>query len=156
MRYFDKIEHPFARSLLDTYIEKNKEPLWIFSVTHGAGPFPTKKAAKRISHALRDALGAAGYDRFGRRVLADGNPRAMADLYGTIRITAAEPQAICNGQFADLVEQAKRIVSHAEMSLGRDKDGRHQSYGSRQNNMNRPRRPDQRHEQQKPFRIRKV
>ncbi|KAI1114692.1 hypothetical protein F5Y14DRAFT_160181 [Nemania sp. NC0429] len=158
MKYFDKIEHPFAKSLLDIYIEKSKEPLWISSVTHGAGPFASKKAAKKVTHALRDALEAAGYDRFGRRAPADGKPSATADLYGTIRVTSTEPQAICNAKFADLVELARKIVSCAETGLGRDKDGRHHHPESRQNNKYSPRRPDQKHnEQQKPFRsIRKL
>lgn len=161
MKYFDKIEHPFAKSLLDIYIEKTKQPLWISSVMHGAGPFPTKTAAKRIVHALRDALDAAGYDRFGRRVVlaggGGGEPGAVAELYGTLRVTSGDPLAICNSKFADIVEQAKKIVYCVETKLGRDQNGRHLDPGIPQNNKYSPRRPGQQtHEQKKPFRIRKL
>ncbi|TGJ88438.1 hypothetical protein E0Z10_g382 [Xylaria hypoxylon] len=88
MRYFDKVEHPFTRALLDIYIEKKKEPLWWSGFAYGASPFPNKTASRRIAHALRDALAAAGYDRFGRRVLVDGESSAIADLYGTLRVSA--------------------------------------------------------------------
>ncbi|KAI1187323.1 hypothetical protein F5B17DRAFT_324396 [Nemania serpens] len=156
MKYFDKIEHPFAKTLLDIYIKKNKEPLWISSVTHGAGPFPAKKAAKKITHALREALHEAGYDRFGRRVLVDDEPSAIADLYGTLRITANEPQAICNAKFTDLVVLARKIISCVETNLGRDKDGHHINHETRKNHKHTPRRPGQKVEQKKPFLIRKV
>ncbi|KAI0426914.1 hypothetical protein F5Y09DRAFT_333778 [Xylaria sp. FL1042] len=125
MKYFDKFEHPFAKSLLDIYIEKKKEPLWMSSNVYGASAFPNKTASRRINHALRDALIAAGYDRFGRRVYVDGESSVIADLYGTLRVLSTAPLAICNAKFADLVECAKQIISGVEIHLRRDKNGRH-------------------------------
>ncbi|KAI0551381.1 hypothetical protein F4679DRAFT_538998 [Xylaria curta] len=119
MRYFDKLEHPFAKSLLDVYIEKKKEPLWITSFAHGAGVFPNKTAERRIAHALRDALMLAGYDRFGRRVLADGESSAIVDLYGTLRVISGHPTAVCNARFVDVLESAKKIIAGVEIELRR-------------------------------------
>ncbi|KAF2966892.1 hypothetical protein GQX73_g6680 [Xylaria multiplex] len=125
MKYFDRITHPFAISLLDIYIEKKKEPLWLSGFAHGATPFPNRTASRRIAHALRDALEAAGYDRFGRKVLVDGESSAIADLHGTLRVICNNPLAVCNAQFADLVACAEQIIRHAETRLRRDKNGRH-------------------------------
>ncbi|KAI0535982.1 hypothetical protein GGR58DRAFT_416842 [Xylaria digitata] len=125
MKYFDKVTHPFATSLLDIYIEKKKEPLWLSGFAHGAAPFPNRTASRRIAHALRDALAAAGYDRFGRRVPVDGEPSVIADLYGTLRVISNNPLAVCNAPFADLVECAKQIIHHAEIRLRRDQNGHH-------------------------------
>ncbi|KAI8946556.1 hypothetical protein F4801DRAFT_57575 [Xylaria longipes] len=125
MPYFDKLEHPFAKTLLDIYIERKKEPLWITSYAHGAGVFPSKKAGKKIVHALRDALIAAGYDRFGRRVLADGESSAIVDLYGTLRVVSNNPTAVCDAKFMDLLEDAKKIIASVEVVLRRDQSGRH-------------------------------
>ncbi|KAI0405564.1 hypothetical protein F4802DRAFT_562371 [Xylaria palmicola] len=125
MRYFDTVEHPFAKTLLDIYIEKKKEPLWIHCYAHGGTSFPIKKASKKLAHAIRDALAAAGYDRFGRRVLGEGESSPVTDLYGTLRVSAGDPQAICNRKFADLLEDAKKIVACAEIQLQRGPDGRH-------------------------------
>ncbi|TRX98555.1 hypothetical protein FHL15_000629 [Xylaria flabelliformis] len=119
MRYFDKLEHPFAKSLLDIYIEKKKESLWITSYAHGAGVFPNKTAQRKIAHALRDALMAAGYDRFGRRVLADGESSAIVDLYGSLRVISAHPTALCNAKFVDILECAKKIIAGVEIELRR-------------------------------------
>ncbi|KAI3320799.1 hypothetical protein HD806DRAFT_505022 [Xylariaceae sp. AK1471] len=125
MRYFDTFEHPFAKSMLDIYIEKTKEPLWISCHAYGASPFPNKKASKKVSHALRDALAAAGYDRLGQRVLVDGESSAIADLYGTLRVIVGDPQAVCNAKFVDLLKNAKSIISGAEIQLRRDNNGQH-------------------------------
>ncbi|KAI0195807.1 hypothetical protein EV127DRAFT_419775 [Xylaria flabelliformis] len=125
MRYFDKLEHPFAKSLLDVYIEKKKEPLWITSYAHGAGVFPNKTAQRKIAHALRDALTAAGYDRFGRRVLADGEFSAIVDLYGSLRVISAHPTALCNAKFVDILECAKKIIASVEIELRRGANIRH-------------------------------
>ncbi|KAI1277266.1 hypothetical protein F5Y07DRAFT_363515 [Xylaria sp. FL0933] len=125
MKYFDRFEHPFAKSLLDIYIEKKKEPLWLFTSAYGASAFPNKTASRRLTHALRDALKAAGYDRFGRRVLVDGESSVIADLHGTLRVLSTAPLAICNAKFADLLECAKHIIHGAEIYLRRDKNGRH-------------------------------
>ncbi|KAI1309697.1 hypothetical protein F5Y03DRAFT_348607 [Xylaria venustula] len=125
MRYFDKVEHPFTKSMLDIYIEKKKEPLWMSGFSYGAGAFPNKVASRKITHALRDALMAAGYDRFGRRVPIDGKSSAIAELYGTVRVVSTDPLAVCNAKFADLLECAKKIISFAEIKLRRDKNGQH-------------------------------
>ncbi|KAI1755725.1 hypothetical protein F4782DRAFT_486694 [Xylaria castorea] len=114
MRYLDKLEHPLTKSLLDVYIEKKKEPLWISCSAYGPGVFPNKIAQKKIAHALRDALAAAGYDRFGRRVLVDGESSAIADLHGTLRVTCGLSTTVCNAKFADLLEYAKTIIAGVE------------------------------------------
>ncbi|GAP91842.1 hypothetical protein SAMD00023353_6700060 [Rosellinia necatrix] len=123
MKYFDKAEHPFAKSLLNIYIEKKKEPLWIACNVHGAGSFPNKTATKKLAHALRDALAIAGYDRFGRRVLADGESSTIAELYGSLSVYSTEPLLMCNAKFTDLLECGKQIIASAEINLARDKDG---------------------------------
>ncbi|RWA06451.1 hypothetical protein EKO27_g8663 [Xylaria grammica] len=125
MKFFDRIEHPFMRPLLDIYVEKNKEPLWFSGFAHGEGAFPNKTASKKITHALREALAEAGYDRFGRKVLVDGESSAVADLYGTLRVTTNKPLVVCNANFTELLECAKAIVARAEKELQRDKNGRH-------------------------------
>jgi hypothetical protein len=125
MRYFDKVEHPFAKSLLDIYIEQTKEPLWLQCAAYGASPVPVKTATRRMRHAMRDALAVAGYDRFGRRVPVDGESSVVADLYGTLRVISSDPLAICNNKFADLLKSAKQIVSFAEVQIRRNKNGRH-------------------------------
>ncbi|KAI0877889.1 hypothetical protein GGS24DRAFT_445442 [Hypoxylon argillaceum] len=125
MKYFDKFEHPFTKSVLDIYIEKKKEPLWMSCFMIGATPFPRSKATKKVVHALRDALAAAGYDRFGRRVLVDGERSVIADLHGSLRITSDKPQALCNAKFLDLLEYAKQIISAIEVKLARDENGRY-------------------------------
>ncbi|KAJ8126110.1 hypothetical protein O1611_g7529 [Lasiodiplodia mahajangana] len=131
MQYFDKFEHPFAKTMLAHYIEKKKEPLWISCFAYGASPFPSRKASKKVAHALRDALAAAGYDRFGRRVPVDGKPNAVLDLYGTLRVTSNDPCAVCNAKFVDLLVHAKQIISYAEISLRRGKNGLHLQSQSR-------------------------
>jgi hypothetical protein len=125
MKYFDTLEHPFAKSLLDIYVEKTKEPLWISCYAYGASPFPNKKASKRVAHALRDALAAAGYDRCGRRVLVNGESSVIADLYGTLRVIVSDPQAACNAKFVDVLENARSIISSVEKRLRRDNNGQH-------------------------------
>ncbi|KAJ2987870.1 hypothetical protein NUW58_g4277 [Xylaria curta] len=125
MKYFDKLEHPFAKSLQDIYIEKTKTPLWLAFFTVGGGSFPSQVSRRKIAHAVRDALAAAGYDRFGRRVPVDGEPSPIVDLYGTLQVTSHDPLAVCNAKFVDLVEQAKHIVLQIEIMLQRGKDGLH-------------------------------
>ena len=61
MKYFDKAEHPFAKSMLGLYIEKKKEPLWLSSDAHGAAPFPNKKSSWPLQSAL--ALRGEGHRR---------------------------------------------------------------------------------------------
>ncbi|KAI1362487.1 hypothetical protein F5Y08DRAFT_311978 [Xylaria arbuscula] len=125
MKYFDRFEHPFAKSLLDIYIEKKKEPLWFSALAYGGSPFASRTAARKINHALRDALAAAGYDRFGRRALVDGETSAIADLHGSLRVVSAEPVEVCKAKFADLLQCAKKILFAAELNLRRDKNGVH-------------------------------
>ncbi|OTA56901.1 hypothetical protein K449DRAFT_156651 [Hypoxylon sp. EC38] len=131
MKYLDKFEHPFAKSVLKMYVEKKKEPLWYTVSSHTVAlPFPCKEGARRVRHAFRDALAAYGYDREGRRVATD-NSSTIADLYGTVRISTANPKAACNIKFADLLSQAKQIVSGVELALARDKNGRYINATSR-------------------------
>ncbi|RYP21332.1 hypothetical protein DL767_009283 [Monosporascus sp. MG133] len=126
MRYFDKAEHPFARSMFDVYVAKKKAPLWYDSwCTPNARPFVISTARRRIKHALRDALAARGYDRDGRRTDNDPEETVVMDLFGTLKIHSPEPKMVCNTEFAELVEQMSRIVGVAELELRRGKDGRH-------------------------------
>ncbi|KAI1407767.1 hypothetical protein F5Y13DRAFT_122309 [Hypoxylon sp. FL1857] len=125
MKYLDIHEHPFAKSVLKMYIERTKKPLWYsFRSFPVALPFPCKEAARRIRHAFCDALTAFGYDREGRRITTDPSS-IIADLYGTVRISCADPKAACNIKFAELSEQIMRIMSGIELALARDKSGRH-------------------------------
>ncbi|KAI0838248.1 hypothetical protein F5Y06DRAFT_287351 [Hypoxylon sp. FL0890] len=151
LKYLDKNEHPFAKSILQMYLEKKKEPLWYTVNSHQvASPFPCKEGARRVKHAFRDALAAYGYDREGRRITMDGSSVIM-DLYGTLRINVGDPKAACNTKFADLLEQAKKLVSRLELALARNEYGRHintmdgpqrPNNGPQQSN-NRPQRRDQ-------------
>ncbi|OTB03962.1 hypothetical protein M426DRAFT_23283 [Hypoxylon sp. CI-4A] len=125
MKYFDKSEHPFAKSMLDIYIARKKQPLWLSTFSMAvASPFPCRMARKRIQHAFRDALAAHGYDREGRRIATDDSG-VISELYGSVRITCGDPKAACNIKFADLLEQVNKIVSAVEVALARDKNGRH-------------------------------
>ncbi|KAI1436424.1 hypothetical protein GGR50DRAFT_693235 [Xylaria sp. CBS 124048] len=124
MRYFDKFEHPFAKSMLKYYIDKKEEPLWMYCSALGGTAYPNKKASKKMAHALRDALAEAGYDRVGRPVLVEGQRSSKDELYGSLSVTSSDPVAVCNAAFTDLMKQAKIIVSSAQHILQRDKYGR--------------------------------
>ncbi|KAI1379670.1 hypothetical protein F4677DRAFT_407200 [Hypoxylon crocopeplum] len=140
LKYLDKTEHPFAKSVLKMYIDQTKIPLWYSAYSLPVAlPFPCNVAARRVKHAFRDALAAYGYDREGRRVLTDSSS-IIADLYGTVRIAISDPKAVCNIKFADLLEQAKTVVSGLELVLGRDKNGKHIN----------PQRPKKNHFQKRP------
>ncbi|KAI1392293.1 uncharacterized protein F4822DRAFT_390411 [Hypoxylon trugodes] len=123
MKYLDKEEHPFTKSVLNMYLNKAKEPLWFKAVSFpNASPFPCRAAAMRIKHAFYDALADRGYDKQGRKIQSD-DFNVIAYLYGTVRITCADPKAACNIKFAELVEQVKPIVSTVVQGLGRDEKG---------------------------------
>ncbi|KAI1097227.1 hypothetical protein F4804DRAFT_328205 [Jackrogersella minutella] len=127
MKYLDRFEHPFAKSILDRYIAKNHEPLWYKVLSFPvAAPFPCRIADRRIRHAFRDALAAYGYDREGRKIKTDDDDHSIiADMFGTIKISCKDPKAACNAKFPDLLAQAKKIVAGIERMLARDKRGRH-------------------------------
>ncbi|KAK5633955.1 hypothetical protein RRF57_009669 [Xylaria bambusicola] len=129
MKYFDRLEHPFAKTLLDIYVQKKKEPLWISALAHGGSPFANSTAKRKLKHALRDALAAAGYDRIGQRVLADGESSAVDGLYGSLRIMTSNPQAICTAKFVDLLDCAKQVIFAAEIQLRRNKSTLHLERG---------------------------
>ncbi|KAI1079563.1 hypothetical protein F5B20DRAFT_542725 [Whalleya microplaca] len=122
-KYLDKNEHPFRKSILDIYIEKTTIPFWYSAWTYGAGAVPCRKAKKKVEFALRDALAAAGYDRYGRR-MPTAEPHRIKELYGTLSISIREPLAACNTKFVDVVEQAKAIIAQAEFELARDEHGK--------------------------------
>ncbi|KAI0379129.1 hypothetical protein F5Y04DRAFT_260506 [Hypomontagnella monticulosa] len=122
MKYFDGVEHPFAKSMVNIYIAQKKQPLWLTTYSAGAAAFPCRVATRRIRHALRDALAAHGYDRYGTRITADSSS-VIADLYGSVSVYCRNPEAACNIKFADLLEQVKQIVSAIEPLLGRDEKG---------------------------------
>lgn len=128
MRYFDKYEHPFARTVFDIYVAKKKTPLWygVFGGT-GARPFVVSTAEQKLKHALRDALASHGYDRDGRRMASVGDDSVIADLFGTLKLSTAEPKMVCNSKFADLVRDMEFVVGVAEVELRRGRDGRHLS-----------------------------
>ncbi|RYP20686.1 hypothetical protein DL765_002636 [Monosporascus sp. GIB2] len=156
MRYFDKAEHPFARSMFDFYIAKKKTPLWYDSwCTPNARPFVISTARRRIKHALRDALAARGYDRDGRRTGNDPEETVVIDLFGTLNIHSPEPKMVCNTKFAELVEQMSWVVGAAELELRRGKDGRHLATVSATHQQERGGRPYQ-HNKRGPARVSKT
>ncbi|KAI2637627.1 hypothetical protein GGS26DRAFT_418811 [Hypomontagnella submonticulosa] len=125
LKYLDKFEHPFAKSIVNIHIAQKQRPLWFTAYSPPVAlPFPCRVANRRLRHAFRDALAARGYDRDGRRVAADDSS-VIAELYGSLRIICGNPKAVCNIKFADLVEQVKQMVSRIEPVLARDKEGRH-------------------------------
>ncbi|KAI5921882.1 hypothetical protein F4810DRAFT_314854 [Camillea tinctor] len=130
IKYIDKIEHPFTKSALQFYIDKTDIPLWYngwaASGVSGTTPLPSRKAAKRVTNALREALACYGYDRDGRRVTTDGlgDPK-IKDLYGTLSVGCMNAKGVLNTSFVDIVEMAKVIIGRAERELGRDDRGRH-------------------------------
>ncbi|KAI0597201.1 hypothetical protein F4775DRAFT_261532 [Biscogniauxia sp. FL1348] len=134
MKYLDKFEHPFTQSVLDLYIAQTDKPLWYnawaASGASGASPFPCSKAAKRMTHALRDALAACGYDRDGRRVVTDSTTDRAGDvnikeLYGTLKVGCMDAKAVLRTKFVDLLEMGKVIIRCVEKELGRDHMGNH-------------------------------
>ncbi|KAI1654679.1 hypothetical protein F4813DRAFT_369854 [Daldinia decipiens] len=123
LRYLDKYEQPFTKSVLEMYIAQKKQPLWysVYSVPT-TSPLPCRVGARRIRHAFRDALAAHGYDLEGRKITTDNS--IIADLHGTVNIVCADPKAACNLKFPELLKQANKIVSGIEPMLARDKDGK--------------------------------
>ncbi|KAH9888704.1 hypothetical protein F4778DRAFT_405938 [Xylariomycetidae sp. FL2044] len=124
MRYFDKIEHPYGRFIVDIYIKKKEKPLWLAATAGGGSPFPNSKAAKKVVHAMRVALEARGFTRDGRP-MANGQESVIKDLYGTVMLNSQNSKAICNLRFADLVKQVEPIASAIVLELRRDQQGRH-------------------------------
>ncbi|KAI0522261.1 hypothetical protein F5B22DRAFT_593581 [Xylaria bambusicola] len=137
MKYFDRLEHPFAKSLLDIYIQKKKEPLWMSAFAHGGSPFANGTAKRKLMHAVRDALLAAGYDRFGQSVPVDGESSAVNGLYGSLRLMSPCPQAICTAKFADLLDCAKQIIFAAEIKLRGNKSNPHLESGQQHSPLSR-------------------
>ncbi len=131
MKYFDKFEHPFGRTMFDFYIAKKNRPLW-YSAWGGIGarPFVCSTAKRKIEHAVRDALASHGYDREGRR-MASAEDSVVQDLFGTLKINTMEPKLVCNAEFADLLKQMELIVRAVEIELRRGRDGRHLTPASR-------------------------
>ncbi|KAI1140734.1 hypothetical protein F5Y05DRAFT_374690 [Hypoxylon sp. FL0543] len=125
LKYLDKHEHPFTKSILQMYINKKSQPLWYtFRSFDVASAFPCREAVRRLKHAFRDALADYGYDLEGRRIRT-GGPSVTMDLFGTVLITCADPKAVCNIKFADLLEQVKVLMGNVEQALARDKRGKH-------------------------------
>ncbi|KAI0119067.1 hypothetical protein F4814DRAFT_224842 [Daldinia grandis] len=123
LKYLDKYEQPFTKSVLEMYIAQKKQPLW-YSV-HAApitSPLPCRVGARRLRHAFRDALVAHGYDREGRKIMTKDS--VIGDLHGTVNIICSDPKAACNLKFPELLEQANKIVSAIEPMLARDKNGK--------------------------------
>lgn len=126
MKYLDKFEHPFAKSIINMCVDKNHEPLWYKTFTLPvASPFPCGTATRKMRHALRDALAAAGYDRVGRKISPPTDPNGIAELYGTLRVGISDPKGFCNLKFVDMLAKAKLIISEFEPIFARDKFGRH-------------------------------
>ncbi|KAI0169769.1 hypothetical protein GGR52DRAFT_481764 [Hypoxylon sp. FL1284] len=131
MKFLDKVEHPFAKSILNMYISRKDKPLWYTTHAHPvASSFPCHKAESRILNAFREALAAHGYDRDGRKVNTED---VIVDLYGTVHLTCGDPRTACNIKFRDVVSKTMDLVSHLELALGRDKHGQHIQQMDRQN-----------------------
>lgn len=153
MKYLDKFEHPFAKSVLNMHIAQKHKPLWVsISAQPVASVFPCKTAKRRFKHAFFEALAAHGYDREGRKVVSEDNPSIITDLYGTVQLICGDPKLACNMKFEDLLKQAMKVVSAVEPALARDKNGR------RINTSQEPPKPKQREppKQRKPFRHKKL
>ncbi|KAI1801725.1 hypothetical protein F4811DRAFT_532918 [Daldinia bambusicola] len=121
LRYLDKYEQPFTKTIFDIYIAQKKQPLWysVFSVPITT-PLPCKEGARRLRHAFRDALAARGYDRDGRKVDTNG---PIADMHGTVSLICGDPKAACNLKFPELLKYTNKIVAGIEHLLARDKYG---------------------------------
>ena len=139
MKYFDRYEHPFSRTILDIYVEKKRTaPFWYY-VWGGAGLAGIKSivsstAKARIRHAIRDALASRGYDRDGRRLpltapkpgedataadaaIAAVTPAPQADLVGTLKVQTVDPKKVCNAKYVDVLADVDKIVGLAEIQL---------------------------------------
>ncbi|XXH05886.1 hypothetical protein Hte_012327 [Hypoxylon texense] len=125
MKYLDKFEHPFAKSILNMYVSQKRKPLWVaVSCLPEAKPVVCTTARRKFRHAFHDALAAHGYDREGRRIATEGGSSSViADLCGTVQLTCGDPKVTCQAKFADLLESTMVIVSSLELALGRDKNG---------------------------------
>ncbi|KAI1466600.1 uncharacterized protein F4812DRAFT_434834 [Daldinia caldariorum] len=121
LKYLDKYEQPFTKTIFDIYIAQKKQPLWysVFSVPVTT-PLPCKEGARRLRHAFRDALAARGYDRDGRKMDTDG---PIVDMHGTVSLICGNPKAACNLKFPELVKHTNKIVAGIENMLARDKYG---------------------------------
>ncbi|KAI0395596.1 hypothetical protein F5Y17DRAFT_422936 [Xylariaceae sp. FL0594] len=142
-KYFDLVEHPWAKSQLDLYVEKTKTPLWLQVESFGSGatPVPCRKSKKKFRTAIIEALAAAGYDVNGRKQLVDGESSPITELYGTLRVGISDPVAVCNSSAADVRRAADIIVQHAILELRRDKNGQpiaQQVHGARRQNYLQP------------------
>ncbi|KAI1764904.1 hypothetical protein GGR53DRAFT_491969 [Hypoxylon sp. FL1150] len=125
LKYLDKFEHPFAKSVLNMHVAQKHKPLWVsITVYPIASAFPCKVAKRRFKHAFFEALAAHGYDREGRRVASEDSQSVIADLYGTVQLTCGDPKIACTMKFTDLLKQAMKVVSAVELALARDKNGR--------------------------------
>jgi len=126
-KYFDFVEHPWAKSLLDIYVGKTKTPLWLSIESFGSGarPVPCHKSNKIFREAIEEALAASGYDRYGHKQAVEDESSPIADLYGTLRVAVGDPIATCNASNADILEAAEKVVQYAAMELRRDKNGQH-------------------------------
>ncbi|OTB11009.1 hypothetical protein K445DRAFT_322514 [Daldinia sp. EC12] len=122
MKYLDKYEQAFTKTIFDIYIAKKQKPLWysVFSVPITT-PLPCREGARRLRHAFRDSLAARGYDRDGRKTTADDS---IMDLHGTVHLVCGDPKVACNVKFAELVKHTDKIVAGIERILARGKDGR--------------------------------
>ncbi|KAI8957136.1 hypothetical protein F5Y11DRAFT_340753 [Daldinia sp. FL1419] len=160
LKYLDKYEQPFTKSILEMYMAQKKNPLWYHTYSAPVtSPLPCRVATRRIRHAFRDALANYGYDRDGKKVSMDGS--VIADLHGTVRIVCGDPKAVCNLKFAELVKVTNKIVSGIEPVLARDKYGKpvminqqqqQQRHHHQQQQHQRPQRPQRSQAPQNPQR----
>lgn len=123
MKWLDKLEHPFAGSVLERYSEWSAggRPLWLSVNTYGSvAPFVCTTAQRRLNRGLRLALEEKGYDRFGNR-LASSDPKqppgSAYGLFGTLRIIGANPKSVCQQTSSSILLMGRAVVAAAEVEL---------------------------------------
>ncbi|KAI0147497.1 hypothetical protein GGR57DRAFT_476665 [Xylariaceae sp. FL1272] len=88
-KYFEELEHPWTKSQIDMYVDKSKEPLWLWGFFFGAGACAVRKSEKAMKQAFRWAMAQKGYDRYGTQT--DRRGVVTGTLYGTLQISCNTP-----------------------------------------------------------------
>ncbi|KAL2263084.1 hypothetical protein VTK26DRAFT_8242 [Humicola hyalothermophila] len=109
MKYFGQSDHPLAQKFVDLYTQDLKtKPLWSYvnaSAGDGTRAVVRTNSERMARKALIHAMGALGYDSYGRRL--DGKGR---ELRGTIRLFIAEPKTLLNSDFDRVVGYFKAML----------------------------------------------
>ncbi|KAI1261535.1 hypothetical protein F5Y18DRAFT_401549 [Xylariaceae sp. FL1019] len=90
--YLEELEHPWTKSQMDMYIDKSKEPLWLWGFFSGAGACAVRKSEKAMKQAFRWAMAQKGYDRYGTQTNHKGVVTGI--MYGTLQISCNTPCAL--------------------------------------------------------------